>query len=242
VVRPLIFGVLSFVVVFVLIVGGTTAYLVYRTSQTPAEPTPTAATPTDPSGTPSPTEDETWCWYPSKPQRVSTNPEGKLRGGQLEIETPPGFTDRYNDTQYAFTDDPQIALARAEPTWSSSFFVGAVQWQTGYEYPGAEAASTRIVDCMKSNSGMWGAATQRSEENREEQSVTIDGAQGYEITMDYMFSGKTGLETTEGSRIDVVVVDAPDGPSVYVSEVAIGMDEHTDQAVETRKTLAVVDE
>lgn len=259
--HPLLVGVLTFVVVFLLIVGATVAVQVFRSVSDPgptasAEPTeaddedPAATDPAgeDPDEDPAAASDdparsegaepEEYCWYNMDAQRTSENPSGRLRGGGLEFAPPPDFDERSNSTQVNFADDPQVAGAEAEDNWGSVIMVGAVTWQEGYEYPGEEIAAERILDCYIANSGVWGETTNRRPENREGEAVAVEGMDGYRSSADLMFRGRNPLENIDGAAITVVVLDTPEGPSMFVSEAAIGVPEHEDAAVQALESLS----
>lgn len=245
--RALLIGVITFVVVFLLIVGATISVQVFRSlnspgpsaSATPADPE--ATDPEDPEATSDPFADdgeEQYCWQNLDVQRTSENPSGRLRGGGLEVAAPDGFDQRSNATRFAFTDDPQVAGAEAETNWNSIVMIGQVTWQPGYDYPGEEVAAERILDCYISNAGVWDDVTSRRPENRESRAVTIDDMPGHQASVDLMFQGDHSLEVVEGAAITVVVVDTPEGPSVLVTEASIGIPEHEEAAVETLDSLS----
>lgn len=250
--RALLIGGISFALVFLLIVGATVGYLVLRSSGSSggaeggggsasatettisSEPVTTEASPTSPPET-TPIEEERHCWYASN-ERVSQNPSGRLRGGGLEMVPPAGFDSRANRTFLAFTTDAQTASAPIEGTWVSSIMVGKIEWQPGVEYPGDKAASERLISCMYGSSTIWGDTSQRTLHDQVTEAVTVAGMPGYRTTATLKF-GKHNFEKFESTRLEVVVVSTPEGPSVFASDVAIGVTEHEDGATEAYKSL-----
>lgn len=245
----LLVGGISFALVFLLIVGATVGYLVLRTSgggggggggETASETT-VSSTPvtTGPSTAPppetTPIEEEKLCWSASG-ERVSKNPSGRLRGGGLEMVPPAGFDSRSNRTFLAFTTDAQTASAPIEGSWVSSIIVGKIEWQPGVEYPGDKTASERLISCMFANASIWGDTSQRTLHDQVTEAVTIAGMPGYRTTATLKF-GKHDLEKFDSTRLEVVVVSTPEGPSVFASDVAMGVTEHEDGATEAYKSL-----
>lgn len=224
----IIIGVVAFSVVFLLIVAGTVGFLVLRPSGEGTDGTASATTPpTSASTTEEPTAEvsEERCWYGDE-KRTSTNPAGRLRGGGLEFEAPSGFDGRSSSSWAHFLSDPQTATAPVEQQWSSALTVGAVQWQTGIEYPGDETASERIFTCMASNGAAWDGHTKgRSIQDQTTEAVTVDGMDGFRTEGEIHFA-EDDLELTDASRLVVIVVDTPEGPSVFLGDVAIGVTEH----------------
>lgn len=248
----LLIGGISFALVFLLIVGATVGYLVLRSSgggaggeggggSASASQTTISSEPvsTEPSTTPppesSPPEEEKLCWSASD-ERVSQNPSGRLRGGGLEMVPPAGFDSRSNRTFLAFTTDAQMASAPIEGTWVSSIMVGKIEWQPGVEYPGDKAASERLISCLFANASIWGDTSQRTLHDQVTEAVTVAGMPGYRTTATLKF-GKHNFEKFESTRLEVVVVSTPEGPSVFASDVAIGVTEHEDGATEAYKSL-----
>src|SRR5699024_2755566 len=92
--HPLLIGGIAFAIVFLLVVGTTVAYLVFRPGgggapEAGTSPATESASVTDAgtdgtetSATPTEVEAER-CWTPEQ-ERTSDNPSGKLRGGGLQ--------------------------------------------------------------------------------------------------------------------------------------------------------------
>lgn len=239
----LLIAVVSFVVVFLLIVGATVGYLVLRTGggASPAPSSTQASTPADPATTASPTPtdvEEVRCWSPETIERTSQNPSGKLRGGGLQFIPPAIFDQRHSTPGHSFMNDIQSAQAHVEATWYSVMTVAAVQWQPGIEYPGAEVASQKILNCYFS-ANIWGDTTGRQLVDEITEPVTVAGMPGYRTTATVSFA-TSPLELTTGTALQVVVVETPQGPSAFVSETAIGVAEHEEAAVQAYESLTGV--
>lgn len=243
----LLIGGLAFAVVFLLIVGGTVGYLVLRpgggrggggavaSSSTETTPPPDPAT-TDPSASPTPTDvEEERCWSPDGNDRTSSNPSGTLRGGGLQFIPPALYDSRGTPIGISFADDLQGAQALVEDSWYSTMAVGAVHWQPGIEYPGAEVASQKIMDCYL-YANIWGDAKGRSLDDVITEPVTISGMPGYRTTGVVNFSSLP-LESTSATSLVVVVVDTPQGPSMFATETAIGVTAHEEAADEAYQSL-----
>lgn len=248
--RALLFGALAFAIVFLVIIAGTIGVLVFQhgrsndaeqsastsaeTTTSPSSPGTTTATAT----TATPSAEAEYCWSAAN-VRDSENKNGKIRGGELEF-TPPGFfSDRGENAPLAFTTDVASAYGTVEKGWISYAMVGKVHWQDGYDYPGAATAADRMLDCLRSNSGIWSGTSNRQVENRDLQGVTIDGMHGYRASADIMFDSDQ-LKKTNGSRLVIIVVDTKDGPSVFASEASIGVKAALTAQKEAEESLAVV--
>ncbi|MFC7374123.1 hypothetical protein ACFQRD_02440 [Brachybacterium sp. GCM10030268] len=238
----LLTGAIAFAVVFLLIVAITVGYLVVRSSGGSGGASPTSvsnsSTPADPETseeTEEPTAvEEELCWQPPF-ERTSSNPSGKLRGGGLEFIPPSTFTGRQDNLFPYFLNDTQVATAPVEESWISTLHVGKVEWQPGVDYPGDEAASERIVDCMFRLTD-WGDATGRTLDDEVTEPVTVAGMPGYRTTATVNWQNDP-LEKTDATRITVVVVDTDEGPSAFISEIAVGVTEHAEGAEEAFSSL-----
>lgn len=237
----LLIGGLTFAVVFLLVVGVTVGYLVLRPgggdpdASDPPVSDPGSASVTDPaaedvadspSATPTDVEAER-CWTP-EPERTSQNPSGKLRGGGLQFIPPAIYDQRGAPRGIAYANDLQGAQALVEGSWYSTTFVGEVQWQPGIEYPGAEAASQTIVNCMFYSS-IWGDTKGRSLDDEITEPVTIAGIPGYRTTATVNFASDP-LEKTDATELVVVVLETEQGPSLFGSDTSIGVTEHEEAA------------
>lgn len=243
----LLVGGIAFAMVFLLIVGITVGYLVLRNSGSSGAGTSTTSASESVSTTPAETtdttpppettsfEEEERCWRPTV-ERTSQNPSGRLRGGGLEFVPPTGFDNRSSRTNLAFTTDAQMAAALVEGSWYSSMGVAKIEWQPGVEYPGDKAASERLMSCLYGNGYIWEGTSQRTLHDQVTEAVTIAGMPGYRTSAVLKF-GKHNFTKTDSTRIVIVVVDTPEGPSVFSSEVAIGVQEHEDAAVEAYDSL-----
>lgn len=242
----LLIGGIAFAIVFLLIVGVTVGYLVLRPGgEDGAGPSPSKSTsaPTDEasegseasdSATPTDVEEER-CWSPESADRTSSNPSGKLRGGGLQFIPPSIYEDRGSPIGVSYANDLQGAQAKVEDSWYSTMLVGAVEWQPGVEYPGAEAASQKIVDCFF-YANIWGDAKGRSLDDEITEPVTISGMPGYRTTAVVNFSSSP-LERTSATELVVLVVETPQGPSVFVTETAVGVTEHEEAADEAYESV-----
>ncbi|MFC0675963.1 hypothetical protein [Brachybacterium hainanense] len=248
--RALLYGGITFALVFLLIIGAVVGYLVVR-SVTAGDPGGTAGTATSSSAvgtasastTPVPTEEEQYCW-PSGKQRTTRNPPGKLAGGGLQFDPPEIFSERTNaNSGLYFTDDEAVAMGAVIPgTWWSSVTVGAVHWQDGYEYPGTEKAADRITDCLLT-APVWGDMGSKTEANRKSEAVEIDGVEGHKVSLDYEF-GKSDLAYPDGTKITashliVIVVETENGPSFFAAEYPVGNAEHEAAVTEALTSLEV---
>lgn len=241
----LLIGGIAFAVVFLLVVGVTVGYLVLRPGGGSAVANPTdttSVTVTDPEATeetdspsPTPTDVEAErCWTPET-ERTSTNPSGKLRGGGLQYIPPSVYQQRFPPMGIAYTNDLQGAQALVEGSWYSTTFVGAVEWQPGIEYPGAEVASQTIVDCIFYAS-IWGETQGRTLDDVLTEPVTIAGMPGYRTTATVNFASDP-LEKTDATALDVVVLETEQGPSVFGTETSVGVSEHEEAAAEAYESL-----
>ncbi|WP_394215145.1 hypothetical protein [Brachybacterium vulturis] len=244
----LLVGGIAFAVVFLLVVGATVSYLVLRPgggqdagsppvtgSSTATEAATTAAAET---GSPAPTDVVAErCWTPEA-ERSSENPSGKLRGGGLQFIPPAVYAQRITPRGIAYANDLQGAQALVEGSWYSTTFVGAVQWQPGIEYPGAESASRIIVDCLFS-ANIWGETQGRTLDDEITQPVTIAGIPGYRTTATVNFASDP-LERTDATALDVVVLETDQGPSVFGTETSIGVTEHEAAAEAAHASLTGV--
>ena len=247
----LLVGGIAFAIVFLLIVGLTVAYLVVRTSTSgpvgggaatsetvttgPASSGTTEPETTEPEETTTSEVTEARCWSPEH-ERTSSNPSGRLRGGGLQFIPPAGFDNRSTGTWVNFLNDAQTAHAPVEATWVSTLIVGKVEWQPGVEYPGEEEAAERLVDCLVSNANIWGDTSERTLHEELTEPVTIAGMSGYRHRAVLKF-GQHDLTKTDSTEIVAVVVATPDGPSAFISEIAIGVTEHEEAAEEAYASL-----
>lgn len=241
----LLIGGIAFAIVFLLIVGGTVGFLVLRGGggggNAAGTTTPSASqTPSGPTTTPSqslkPYEEGEWCWSADR-DRTSENPPGRLRGGGLEFVPPKAYNGRGESTAWSFATDLQTATAPVEGTWASTASIGKVVWQTGYEYPGAEVASQRIRDCLISTGRVWQGTSQRTVSDEFTEPVTIAGMPGYKSSAVLNF-GKHQLKKTSATAIVVVVVDTPEGPSMFATDTSVGVKEHEDAADDALASLS----
>lgn len=244
----LLYGGLAFAVVFLLIVGVTVGYLVLRPGGSPAGTTASTsssasttpggnetATETDStSATPTDVEEER-CWSPDRFSRTSSNPSGKLRGGGLQFIPPALYDLRSAPQGTSYSDDVQGAQAIVEEGWASTMYVGAVTWQPGIEYPGAEVASQTITHCFYA-ANIWGETKGRSLDDVITEPVTIAGMPGYRTTGIVNFS-HAPMESTSATELMVVVLETPQGPSVFATETAIGVEAHEEAADEAYASL-----
>lgn len=246
--NALLVGGIAFAVVFLLIVGGTVGYLVLRSggdsgagdqtsSPTESGTATESVTDTD-SSSASPTNvEEERCWRPDSAERTSSNPSGKLRGGGLQFIPPPAFDGRLSPSGLSYMNDIQSAQAIVPGSdgWASTMTVGAVEWQPGIEYPGAEVASQRILTCYFSAS-VWGDTQGRSLDDQVTQPVTIAGLSGYRTTATVNFA-KIDVPGTTATDVAVVVLDTPQGPSAFVQDTAVGITAHEEAAGEGYESL-----
>ena len=224
---------------FLLIVGGTIGYLVLRGDG--GDPSSGGTTPaTDPSSasasasaTPTGEVEEERCWQPETMERAGDNPSGKLRGGGLQFIPPAVYDQRQTPRGVAYVNDAQGAYAQVEDGWYSGMFVGAVEWQPGIEYPGNEVASEKIVACYFAAS-IWGDTEGRTLDDQVTEPVTIAGLPGYRTT------AKAPMELTSATSLTVIVLDTPQGPSVFMLETAVGVAEHEEAAAEALESLTGV--
>lgn len=242
----LMIGGIAFAVVFLLIVGVTVGYLVLRPAGGGGGSTVTsssASAPVDPetpspSETPSPTPTDVEaerCWTPERSDRTSTNPSGKLRGGGLQFIPPTLYADRRPPRGVAYANDMQAAQASVTENWASTMIVGAIEWQPGIEYPGAEVASQTIVNCFYS-ADIWGGTSGRSLDDEITEPVTIAGLAGYRTTATVNFAVST-MEQVTATELVVVVLETSQGPSLFVTETNVGTTEHMEAADQAYESL-----
>lgn len=241
----LLIGGISFAVVFLLIVGVTVGYLVLKPGNGTTGGTSTSsASVTDPeasagSQTPTPTDvEEVRCWSPDSYERTSRNPSGKLRGGGLQFIPPAAYSQRSNPQGLSYMDDVQGAQGLVTGSWYSGASVGAVVWQPGIEYPGAEVASQKIANCFFSAS-IWGDAKGRSFDDQITEPVTIAGLAGYRTTATVNFSSLP-VEGTTATKVVVMVLETPQGPSAFITDTSVGVAEHEEASVQAYESLTGV--
>lgn len=258
---PLLVGAIAFAIVFLLILAGTIAYVMVRRSAAEARasessrsaPATTGPSATDPlSGLPSadpsasatpgsaaPSGQAEYCWYNVQRDRSSVNPEGRIRGGALEISVPEGYTAE-GSGRIAFADDDSFSSLTVEPGWIAVVGAGRIHWQDGYAYPGAQAASERLFDCMVNSSLTWGTSvSQRHLEDRATVPVTIDGVSGYRTSGRVVFD-RTRLTTTTGTEVVLIVLDTAGGPSFFMADSAVGVEASAAGARAAEESLRVV--
>ena len=97
-----------------------------------------------------------------------------------------------------------------------------------FEYPGAEAASKTITNCFYS-ANIWGDTKGRSLDDQVTEPVTIAGMPGYRTTGIVNFS-HSPMELTSATELVVVVLETDQGPSVFVTETAVGVEAHEEAA------------
>ncbi|HJB10402.1 MAG TPA: hypothetical protein H9786_07705 [Candidatus Brachybacterium merdavium] len=242
----LLVGGIAFAIVFLMIVGLTVAYLVVRTSTSgpvgggaatseSVTTGPASSGTTEPEETTTSEATEARCWSPEH-ERTSSNPSGRLRGGGLQFIPPAGFDNRSTDTWVNFLNDTQTAHAPVEGTWVSTLIVGKVEWQPGVEYPGEEEAAERLVECLFSNDHIWGDTSERALQEELTEPVTVAGMPGYRHRAVVTF-GQHDLTRTDSTEIVAVVVATPEGPSAFISEIAVGVTEHEEGAEEAYASL-----
>lgn len=234
--RTLVIGAVSFVAVFALIVGAAVVVVAVRLSGGQArgggEPSEslsvaTTAPSTDgsassASGSATPTETASFCWR--NPDRTVTtgNTQERVQSAQISVAVPEGWRP-VPQSPLTFAGDTDTIAADVEPDWISLISIGSVTWQTGYEYPGAEAAAQRILDCSVSDNSQWdGGTKKRHVEDAAGAPVEIDGMRGYKVTATLVFD-QTRLTTTTGSYLTVIVLDTDSGPGVYYADIARGV-------------------
>lgn len=98
---------------------------------------------------------------PHSPSPQPAAPGGGGGGGGLQFTPPASYDLLRTPVGLVFLDDARGDCAEVEEDWYSGMSVGAVQWQPGVEYPGAETASQRILSCCFSAS-IWGGHQGRS--------------------------------------------------------------------------------
>ncbi len=241
---PLLIGGIAFAAVFLLIVGGTIGYLVLRgdggdpSSGGTATTTGPSSASASASATPTGEVEEERCWQPETMERAGDNPSGKLRGGGLQFIPPAVYDQRQTPRGVAYVNDAQGAYAQVEDGWYSGIFVAAVEWQPGIEYPGNEVASEKILACYFAAS-IWGDTEGRTLDDQVTEPVTIAGLPGYRTTATVNFA-KAPMEKTSATSLTVIVLDTPQGPSVFMLETAVGVAEHEEAAAEALESLTGV--
>ncbi|MGO1225487.1 MULTISPECIES: hypothetical protein [unclassified Brachybacterium] len=242
----LLIGGIAFAVVFLLIVGATVGYLVLRPagggggSTVTSSSASTSVAPETPSTseTPSPTPTDVEaerCWTPERSERTSTNPSGKLRGGGLQFIPPTLYAERGGPRGIAYANDLQGAQAQVTEDWTSTMVVGAIEWQPGIEYPGAEVASQTIVSCYFS-SDIWGGTSGRSLDDEITEPVTIAGLPGYRTTATVNFA-VSDIDEVTATELVVVVLETDQGPSLFMTETNTGTAEHMEAADQAYESL-----
>lgn len=251
--RPLLIGGIAFATVFVLIVVvAVVVIVVVRPGAGPDTTTSTAPTGVDSTvpatdasastepGEATPTETAEFCWLNSARKVTTPNQEGELRAGGIKVTIPEGWKEQRPGGSLAFLDDADTMTAPVEETWVSLITISKVTWQTGYEYPGAQKAAQRILDCSLADTDQWEPAT--SKRHMEEQvsgPVEVAGLSGYQITGTLVFD-ETRLTRTTGTFLTVIVLDTPQGPTLYYSDIAKGVPEHEAAGTATLASITAI--
>lgn len=247
-VGPVAIGLIAFALVFLLIIGGTTAFLVVRSVTSGRDGGGTASTETTNPSTDtaastddehSPTEKAEFCWVNDAEGRESTNAGGAVRGGNVQFTVPKGYSTSV-PMSMPFSDDSDGVAMEVDTNWVALIGAGRVVWQTGYEYPGDKKAAERLLDCRLNDSAVYGSrVSQRHIEDQKIEAVTVDGVSGYRASGTVVFD-KTSLTKTTGSTFVFIVLDTKGGPSYFYAEGALGVDESITAAADAEKSLAVV--
>src|SRR5699024_1045661 len=102
--------------------------------------------------------------------------------------------------------------------------------------PGEEEAAERLVECLFSNDHIWGDTSERALQEELTEPVTVAGMPGYRHRAVVTF-GQHDLTRTDSTEIVAVVVATPEGPSAFISEIAVGVTEHEEGAEEAYASL-----
>lgn len=234
--RTLVIGSVSFLAVFALIVGAAIVFVAVQASGSGTKGSgeasetlsvDTTVPSTDGSassatGQATPTETAAFCWSNSDRTSRTRNTQGTIRSSRIQVTIPEGWRE-IPQTTLTFADDTDSIAIDVEDTWISMVSIGELTWQTGYEYPGADVAAQRIMDCTVSDASLWDGSTQkRHVEDAVGAPVEIDGMTGYKATATLVFD-QSRLTTTTGSYLTVIVLDTDQGPAVYYSDIARGV-------------------
>lgn len=218
--RLLVVGAASFTLTLVLILAVVGAVIAVRGSSGEGDQTPSAAT-TSVSASPSSSQAAQYCWRnPRTSERTSEDPSGGIRAGGLEAKVPSGWTSSSNAAVLPFLGDASVRTLPLEGDWVSLVVMAKVTWQPGTAYPGAETASRRYVDCSLSDTRQWDRSVpQRHVQSTRTEAVTIDGMHGYRTTAVLAFD-RTTLRTARSTVLTAIVLDTPQGPAVYYSDIS----------------------
>lgn len=230
--KMLLAGAVAFAAVFALIIGGTVAFLVLRGGAGGGDRPTASATSidttvpaTDPVPTPdpeiTPTGEAEFCWYNAEEKRTSVDPSGRIAGGGLQMAVPQGI-DWQHQTSLPYVpalDDVSVITTPVDENWVALMAVGGVVWQPGYEFPGTEKAAQRVVDCFAGSSGPWDSmVSKRHVESTTTEAVEIGGLSGHRTDAVLVFD-QHKLTKTSGTILTAIVLDVPDGPALFFSDI-----------------------
>lgn len=145
--------------------------------------------------------------------------EGELRGGGISVPLPEGWDRLGNGTaSQPLMNDSAMAWTPIGAGWYATTSVGRVMYtEEEGGYPGAQAAARNVFECNVSTTDgveLYGDAPKVG--NLSEETVSIDGYDGAMLTADVEIVESAGLAPTTHLHFIVIVLDTPNGPSVYI--------------------------
>lgn len=152
------------------------------------------------------------------PVTGATRPGQALRGGGLQVTTPPGYEPSNANQVFTFGDGVAAVGQQVEEFWLSLYALGSLP-DIGYESP--QQAAETVVECMVRSELFYSGFQGRTDLVSE--AVTVDGAEGWQITTEIRVEDPR--VTVEGDHATVVVAPREDGTfGLFVSVVPIADD------------------
>ncbi|MFC0675964.1 hypothetical protein [Brachybacterium hainanense] len=194
--------------------------------------------PPPPIFTQKPTTDCTIGDYASGP----SSPSGTLRGGDLEYTIPKTWDYPWGGASLPYMTETNGQARNVEGSWYSVVYLGKVVFpESEGGYPGLEQSAVTLFQCYATTSGVldyFGENPVVTDYRTE--STIVDGYPAWIVQATYHFEDPDMLETTNSSVVTSIVVEAPDGPSGLVSDVAADQPEHVAELEEIIASLKVV--
>ena len=216
---PLIIGV---VVAAVLLVAAIAIAVIVRqpatvnppVSSAPATIPPESAGPGGPAATPQPS---TPCPVGDPTIRQPPVGDDRIHGGGLSFPQQPNYLVDGPRPDLSWAYDVSSQSRPVDPTWSSSFAVGALLTADGFETPKRAAA---LVMACTAPSPMYVGFTDRTDLTT--RAVKVDGHPGYAIRSEIRVNDPSTTQT--GDVVEVIVVDgdSPESLGMFWACVPLG--------------------